>query len=576
MKNRIIFVIAALALVSCTVSELANDTAIIRPKGDVYTASFEQSDTKVYVDGNLNTLWTGGDEISIFTTTYNQHYRFDGNTGDDNGSFSEVSSSFFSGGSVPTVYAVYPYSENTSITSEGVITLELPAVQNYAENSYGLGANTMVAVTENKSDKALCFKSLCGYVVVRLYGEGVVKSITLSGNNDELLSGPATVAPVYGQAPSVVMSDSAGTSITLDCGIGVELGKSPADATDFWFVVPPVTFSYGFTLIIERIDSWGMSKTTFLSREVVRNVKNAMSPLMVDFTIPTEGIIDFKDISFKDYCINTFDTSGDRELSFEEAAVVTAIDCQSAGINSVDELIYFTALEELNISNNPIGKIDLSGNRQLIHLNAKNTNVSEVNLCYNAHLKTANFDFCEDLHSIFVRGFEEECFPCMITCGDITYHALNNITEYLPDFNYSLLVLPTTIGIYAVALTDITGIGASCPIEGMHTPTKDEAQCYSVKANCNIEMLYEGYASLIDVLFITSTPTGQSFQHEHTIKTGAYWTIRNYQVNYYYCISLKAAVYLYGLVCTAPDTCGIDLTVHKTGVYTLWINPEAY
>ena len=403
-KTRIILAIAAIALVSCTVSELGNETDTIRPKGDVYTAFFEQTDTKVYVDGNLNTLWTEGDEISIFTTTYNQHYKFDGNTGDDNGSFSEVSSSFFSGGSVPTVYAIYPYSENTSITSEGVITLDLPAVQNYAENSYGLGANTMVAVTENKTDKALFFKSLSGYVVVRLYGYATIKSITLTGNNGEKISGQATVAPIYGQAPSVVMSESAGTSITLDCGEGVELGKTADDATAFWFAVPPVTFTQGFTIRVTNIDGYSMEKTTHVERTVVRNIKNPLSVLEVTgFPIAPEGNIVFEDANFKAYCVEHFDKNGDGEVSFKEASYVLTIQCNNLDITSLEGIQYFTMLKQLTCHHNKLSSLDVSQNIALESLSCQYNQLLSLNVSKNMFLTKLSC-FSNQLSSLDIKN----------------------------------------------------------------------------------------------------------------------------------------------------------------------------
>jgi hypothetical protein len=45
--------------------------------------------------------------------------------------------------------------------------------------SFARGANTMVSVTDNQSDKLL-FKNVCGYVQFKLYGDGAsVTSVTL-------------------------------------------------------------------------------------------------------------------------------------------------------------------------------------------------------------------------------------------------------------------------------------------------------------------------------------------------------------------------------------------------------------
>ncbi len=399
--KKYLFMLSALVLAGCTVTEIGDDTVELRSNGVVYTAGFEDVDTKVYVDTDLKTHWTEGDEISIFTSTYNEEYKFDGQTGDLEGSFSAVDDKFHTGASVPSIYAVYPYSEGMSITSEGVITLNLPAVQNYAENSYGLGANTMVAVTESKSSKALNFKSLCGYIVVRLYGEGSVKSITLTGNNGEKLAGQATVAPVYGQAPVVTMSESATTSITLDCGEGVELGKTVEDATAFWFAVPPVTFSLGFTIRVTNADLWSMEKAMKVERTVVRNIKNPLSPLEVHFDIPREGNIAFEDANFKAFCVQNFDTNGDGEISYEEGLAVSEIEVKTDRIVSLVGVEHFLNLKHLEcigsgyswneekkayIGNGQLKALDISHNTALATLNCYYNQLTALDVSHNTAL----------------------------------------------------------------------------------------------------------------------------------------------------------------------------------------------
>lgn len=281
--KKFLLALSALAFAAgCTVSELGNDTVLY--EAPVFTAEFEGPDTRVYVDSDLKTHWTAGDRISIFTSTYNEEYIFNGSTGDKDGSFTLIDNSFHAGSEVPTIYAAYPYSPETKITSDGVISLTLPSVQSYAERSFGNGCNTMVAVTESKSSRILNFKNLCGYIVVKLYGEVTIKSITLTGNDGEKIAGQGIITPVYGQAPEILMSTSATESITLDCGDGVTLGKTADKASEFWFAVPPVTFNKGFT--VEITDTYGHTKHKSVTskRTVVRNVMNPMVPLFVDFS----------------------------------------------------------------------------------------------------------------------------------------------------------------------------------------------------------------------------------------------------------------------------------------------------
>ena len=268
---------------SCSIQEERFETPA--QKDDViFYASFEQPSegTRVYVNEDLHLRWNADDRVSIFNKlTYNQQYKFLGETGDNAGGFSEVSgASFVTGNEIPHVVSVYPYQEGTKITEDEVITLTLPAEQSYAENTFGLGANTMVSVTE---DNVLQFKNVGGYLVLKLYGEGVsVSSITLKGNNGEKLAGKASVTMPLDGVPTAVMAGDATTKITLNCPVPVQLGATEEESTQFWFVVPPVTFEEGFTLtVVNRVgDSFVKSTTKPIS--LSRSALSRMSALKVD------------------------------------------------------------------------------------------------------------------------------------------------------------------------------------------------------------------------------------------------------------------------------------------------------
>lgn len=296
MKKTIVFLsLATLVLAGCSVKELENlqDNAGMSP---TFYASFDdntEADTKTYVDEKMKLRWTKDDRLSIFVgNTYNHEYKYNGETGANNGSFSAVSApGFVAGEKLGANYAVYPYNASHEMDPQNGLSVILPSVQNYAENSFGLGANTMVAVTEDKNDMLLQFKNLCGYVVIKLYGSGIVTSIKLEGNNGEKISGKASVQAVYGELPSVTMSEDATTSIILDCVEGVTLGSTAETATEFWFCVPPVTFSKGFTITATKNDGCQMIKSTSSSKEVVRNTKNALPPLEAVFDTPSAEVV---------------------------------------------------------------------------------------------------------------------------------------------------------------------------------------------------------------------------------------------------------------------------------------------
>jgi len=191
-----------------------------------------------------------------------------------------------------TNYAVYPYNKDIVISETGVITTVFPAEQHYAVNSYGLGDNTMVAVTKDTDDTFLQFKNVGGCLKLQLYGENItVRSIKLKGNNSEKIAGNATVLAVYGMSPVVSMADDAETTITLDCGDkGVRIGTSAEEATAFWVVLPPVTFTKGITVMLKDVENKVFAKTTEKELIIERNVVKPMTAVVVKNQVPNDEI----------------------------------------------------------------------------------------------------------------------------------------------------------------------------------------------------------------------------------------------------------------------------------------------
>lgn len=287
MKHLALYLgIAASLVASCSIQD-----EIIETQGQdevKFYASFEQpgdDGTKVYANENLLLRWNADDRVSIFNrVTYNQQYLFAGETGDNAGEFQIVNGDVFvTGNSISHVVSVYPYQKSTVITEDEVLTVTLPAEQTYAENTFGLGANTMVSVS---SDNLLQYKNVGGYLMLKLYGEGVsVSSIVLKGNNGEKLAGKASITMPLGGVPTVVMKDDATTEIILSCETPVQLGATAEESTQFWFVVPPMTFSRGFSITVNCSDGV-FSKTTDKASVIERNKLSKMAPIEIDCSSP--------------------------------------------------------------------------------------------------------------------------------------------------------------------------------------------------------------------------------------------------------------------------------------------------
>lgn len=243
-------------------------------------------DTRTYVENNKYLRWHEDDRLTAFYgNTLNRQYKFNGKTGANSGTFSLVpSGELGTGNAFDRIYAVYPYNETANITDEGEISLTIPAVQSYAENSFGKGANTMLAVTENLEDTFLAFKNVCGYLKLKLYAPegGVVKSIEIKGNNNEKIAGAATATIAFGEAPQLRMADDATTTVTIDCGEGVTLGATAETATEFWVTILETTFTDGIT--IKATDCFGatFTKSTDKEVEIKRNTIQPMVALKFD------------------------------------------------------------------------------------------------------------------------------------------------------------------------------------------------------------------------------------------------------------------------------------------------------
>jgi hypothetical protein len=247
--------------------------------------------TRTYVEEYKYLRWHEDDRLTAFYgNTLNRQYKFNGQTGDNSGTFSLVPSGELGTGNLfDRIYALYPYDETARITEEGVISFTLPDVQEYLYRSFGDKANTMLAVTENIEDTFLAFRNVCGYLKLKLYSttDVTVKTITLSGNNHELLAGPAVATIGFGEAPELELSETATHTITLDCGeVGVKLSKDADAPTEFLIVVPPVEFTEGLTVTVTDINKSEFVKSTGNQVVITRNEIQPMKTLEVKLIRP--------------------------------------------------------------------------------------------------------------------------------------------------------------------------------------------------------------------------------------------------------------------------------------------------
>jgi len=274
---------AALTLASCALKE--QELAQLHPVYEEFYACTEAPDAnKTIADSQYRVLWNEDDRISIFNLdTYNQQYRFNGETGDNSGTFSIVpSTDFITANPVSAIYAVYPYAEGTKISNDEILSVSLPSTQTWVQDSFGPGANLMVAAVH---DNKLMFKNAGGILSFKLYGaDASISSLLLKSNGGETLSGKASVTMSVGGLPALTMDRSASDEVTLSCTSPVALNADASDYTEFWFVLPPVTLSSGFTLTVTSPNGGTFTKSSTKPLTISRNAISRMAPIEVKLT----------------------------------------------------------------------------------------------------------------------------------------------------------------------------------------------------------------------------------------------------------------------------------------------------
>lgn len=292
--QRLFYLYILLILAGCTDTSIEDISTHAEEK---FYATIEGSDSRTYVDNQIRLRWTAEDRVTIFKkTTYNREFMFTGVTGANAGGFKQksVDDDFWYGADVPYNYAVYPHSSTTQLDeTDHFFTLTMPSEQTYVENSFGLGANTMVAVSESGQ---LMFKNVGSYLRVRLYGKDVaVSSITLASLGNEAIAGKAKVTPTLNGNPTCEMLGT-GKSICLTCSEPVAISEDADNPTDFWIVVPPVTFANGFSVTVENdkgdTQVFEVAKPFTFERNLFTNMKREVEIKSIPtFHVATAGTL---------------------------------------------------------------------------------------------------------------------------------------------------------------------------------------------------------------------------------------------------------------------------------------------
>lgn len=267
----------ALTWTSCTQDDSLNLVA----DDSVFTGEMEYVGSRTSLGEDNKISWVMEDELSIFKkNTINRHYKVSSiNNGKatftylDNKTPNPVAS-------IPANYAVYPYSEDNTITSAGVISAPVPATGYTYENRTSFISSALMASTSTGTN--FSFKNVQGYLRLRLCAvipedyESAVKSVTLTST--KALSGTAEITFGTDGIPTAEIKENAGYSLTVDLKTPQRLStKASGNYVELYVPVVPMTFGAGeITLTINFEEGAPFSKANGKAITVARREVTGM------------------------------------------------------------------------------------------------------------------------------------------------------------------------------------------------------------------------------------------------------------------------------------------------------------
>ena len=277
-KSILVFAAFTAAFVCACTREEVQVPKTVEYKEITLSARSNDAVTKSSRDENGTFYWSQEDRISLFRGTVS-----DGGWEFISTNTESATSADFKG-KVPVevledptlgdYWAVYPYNEaNSFIFGENTLTTVVPAEQVAAEGTFADGQFISIGrCPADEGNLAMTFYHLCGgikFTVQKPY-----KSITLRGNNNEVLAGTVDVV-LDGKSPVVIDVREPRTKITIACPDGASFKPG----VEYFIVTLPVKFENGFTVSFD--DSSEREVDTPLT---INRAKFQWSKYPLDFT----------------------------------------------------------------------------------------------------------------------------------------------------------------------------------------------------------------------------------------------------------------------------------------------------
>ena len=273
-------------------------------------------------------VWNKSDMIGIFASGDADVYQFSNNLETDGqavATFTGVAPE-----DAEAYYALYPYSESSTLSGTTITTV-LSGSQTAMAGTFANNLNISVATAtaENK----LQFTNVCGLIKFQLTDVDGITAITLQSNDE---------GPDISGTLSVDMSSSTATITEGNNSISLIAENGFLRGTDYYMVVPPVTFSNGFKIRLSD-GRYAEGRTGYV---VEAGKINTISISKSDLT---QGEVSTKDITISSIEEIAPENGSDRlKLTLPEGVTVGSFDA--------DDLSTF----EIKVTNNGDGETKLT------------------------------------------------------------------------------------------------------------------------------------------------------------------------------------------------------------------------
>ena len=249
MKKHIILLLATLTSYSCVRQE-ANQEDVSLKTIDCFMADIEDSSlTKLCLERNGAVTWDVGDRIWVFSDTEINGSYF---TYDEDGKFygDPLTGHSF--------YAVYPI-QFRRMDQDNPLSLGFSLLSEPPESNIPM-------VAKSDGDK-LSFRQVGGILHLNIRWTEPISSISLQGNNQEILWGSSTVDLSEG-SPLVRIDDIDENRDNLFLYANLT-GVAEENGNDLYFFLPEMTFSGGFTVYVNT-DGRSYEKATYKTVSIPR------------------------------------------------------------------------------------------------------------------------------------------------------------------------------------------------------------------------------------------------------------------------------------------------------------------